>query len=96
MDEQKAQIDHAAAGGASRFSARAVAGWVITVLGALVTIGTIGGSLYVILSAETTKQFTALLVSAFFFAAFPALMGLGLVIWGRRMVLGSRARHRHR
>ena len=96
MDEHKAPTDRAAAGGAGRLSARAVVGWVITILGVLVTTGTIGGSLYVIFSAETTKQFTALLVSAFFFAAFPALMGLGLVIWGRRMVLGSRTGHRHR
>ena len=90
MDERPAETKAAPAAGMGRTTARLVLGWVITVLGVLVTLGTIGGSLYVIFSAETTKQFAALLVSAFFFAAFPALMGLGLVIWGRKMVLRSR------
>ena len=90
MDERPAETNAAPAAGIGGMTARLVFGWVVTVLGVLVTLGTIGGSLYVIFSAETTKQFAALLVSAFFFAAFPALMGLGLVIWGRRLVLRSR------
>ena len=96
MDERPSPSNHVMAGRSGGLSARTALGWVITVLGALVTIGTIGGSVYVIFSADTTKQFAALLVSAFFFAAFPALMGLGLVIWGRRLVLGERSRNRHR
>ena len=48
-------------------------------------------SLYVILSADTTKQFTALLISSTFFAAFPLLLGLGLILWGRALVLRSRS-----
>ena len=68
-----------------------IIGWVITGFGTLVTAATLVISIAVLVSAETTTQFMALLVSSLFFAAFPALMGLGLVIWGRKMVLKARA-----
>ncbi len=91
MAEQPDAPGEAAHGLPGRISRGLVFGWAITVLGAMVTLGTIGVSLFVVFSADTTKQFAALLVSAFFFAAFPALTGLGLIIWGRKLVLRSRA-----
>ena len=91
MDDRPAIAGKEPASPSGQAGARIVLGWIVTVLGALFTLSTIGVSLYVIFLAETTKQFAALLVSASFFAAFPALMGLGLIIWGRRMVLGTRA-----
>ena len=69
---------------------RLIVGWAITGFGVLVTAATLVISIAVLVTAETTTQFTALLVSSLFFAAFPALMGLGLVIWGRKMVLKAR------
>lgn len=77
--------------GTDRGKTRLIIGWAITGFGVLVTAGTIVISIAVLVSAETTTQFTALLVSSLFFAAFPTLMGLGLVIWGRKMVLKARA-----
>ncbi len=74
-----------------RGSAGSIIGWTITGLGIAVTLATIAVSLYVILSAETTEHFAALLISSSFFAAFPFLMGLGMILWGRTMVLRSRS-----
>ena len=76
-------------GGIGGVFARTALGWAVFLAGILVTVGTLVISAFVILSAETTGQFAALLVSAFFFAAFPFLTGLGLVIWGRKLVLRS-------
>ena len=81
--------DHSGSG-TDRGRTRLIVGWAVTGFGVLVTAATIVISIAVLVSAETTAQFTALLVSSLFFAAFPALMGLGLVIWGRRLVLRSR------
>lgn len=77
---------------ADRRRAAALAfGWAVTLLGVLVTLATLGGSLYVIVGADSTEHFLALIVASLFFAAFPALMGLGLVIWGRKLVIRSRS-----
>lgn len=71
-------------------STGSIIGWTITGLGIAVTLATIVVSLYVILSADTTEHFAALLISSSFFAAFPLLMGLGMILWGRTMVLRSK------
>ena len=75
----------------ARGAAGSIVGWTITGLGIAVTLATIAVSLYVILSADTTEHFAALLISSSFFAAFPLLMGLGLILWGRTLVLRSRS-----
>ena len=68
-----------------------VFGWALTILGIAVTLTTLAVSGYIVLSADTTEHFAALLISSTFFAAFPALMGLGMILWGRKLVLRSRA-----
>ena len=85
------RLDDAGTPGSGRSRSGVVLGWVLSVLGIAVTLTTIAISAYVILSADTTKQFTALLVSSTFFAAFPALTGLGMILWGRKLVMRSRA-----
>ena len=91
MSERPDLADGGPAPDATRGGAGSIIGWTITGLGIAVTLTTIAVSLYVILSADTTKQFTALLISSTFFAAFPLLLGLGLILWGRTLVLRSRS-----
>ena len=85
------RLDDAGNPGSGHSRSGIVFGWVLTTLGIVITLATLAVSAYLILSADTTKQFTALLISSTFFAAFPALTGLGLILWGRKLVLRSRA-----
>lgn len=71
-----------------------VTGWVVTALGALVIAITIGICLYLVLSADTSMQFVGWFFAMLFFGAFPALTGLGLVIWGGRLVRRARSKQR--
>lgn len=69
-----------------------IAGWAVTALGALVIAATFGVTLYLVLSADTPMQFVGWFFAMLFFGAFPAMMGLGLVIWGGRIVRRSRSK----
>ena len=67
-------------------------GWAVTAFGVLVIAVTVGISLYLIVSAESGIQFVGWFFTMLFFGAFPAMMGLGLVIWGGRIVRRARAK----
>lgn len=69
-----------------------VAGWSVTALGVLVVAVTVGVSLYLIVSAEPGIQFVGWFFTMLFFGAFPAMMGLGLIVWGGRIVRRVRSK----
>ncbi len=69
-----------------------ITGWGVTVLGALVFAVTVGISLYLIVTADSGIQFVGWFFTMLFFGAFPAIMGLGLIVWGGRIVRRARSK----
>lgn len=71
-----------------------IVGWIMTTIGAVVIVVTVAVTLYLMVTADTATKFVGWFFVMLFFGAFPAMMGLGLVIWGGRLVRRSRSSHR--
>jgi len=60
----------------------------------VVIVVTVAVTLYLMVTADTAVKFVGWFFVMLFFGAFPAMMGLGLVIWGGRLVRRSRPNQR--
>lgn len=80
--------------GGGSIPAGRIAGWIVTALGAAVIAVTVAVTLYLMVTADSSVKFVGWFFVMLFFGAFPAMMGLGLVIWGGRLVRRSRPKHR--
>ena len=69
-----------------------IAGWAVTGIGGLVVAVTVAVSLYLMVNAKSGIEFAGWFFAMLFFGAFPALMGLGLIVWGGRIVRRARAK----
>jgi len=95
MTDTEPALDESGTPAGVSITAGLVTGWALTALGVSVIAATVGVCLYLTFSADNSIQFVGWFFVMLFFGAFPALMGLGLVIWGGRIVHRSRSKQRH-